>query len=225
MGKIPFWKRILSYFKEFHVESAPSELNPHLYVSLSRGRYMLSTANAIYSHGDLYTNFRETFKKIDWNKVKGKHTLLLGVGLASIPMILEKLGHELTYVGVEIDPNVIYLASKYVLPDLHSPIHIYESDAQSFVKTHPGEKFDIICMDIFDDDTIPTAFQKKSFLNDMKALLKPKGVVFVNTLLKSDKGEISNDKLHKNLQDVFPKGEFVQVGPNAIYVSKSSYLK
>lgn len=225
MGKIPFWKRILSYFKEIHIESAPSDLNPHLYVSLSRGRYMLSTANAIYSHGDLYTNFRDTFTKLDWAKLKGDHVLLLGLGLASIPVILEKVDREFTYVGVEIDPNVIYLASKYVLPDINSPIHIYESNALKFVASHPERSFDMICMDIFEDDEIPKAFQEKSFLTDMKQLLKPDSLILVNTLLKSDKGEISNEKLHNNLKEVFPNGSFVQLGPNAVFVSNSSYLK
>ncbi|MEL6944963.1 MAG: hypothetical protein AAFO82_20090, partial [Bacteroidota bacterium] len=51
---IPRWKRWWSYLSEIHIESAPNEINPHLYVSLRNGRYQLSTANAIYSYEDLY---------------------------------------------------------------------------------------------------------------------------------------------------------------------------
>lgn len=225
MGKISFWKRILSYFKEIHVESAPSEFNPHLYVSISRGRYMLSSANAIYSHGDLYTNFKNTFQKVDWTKLEGRHSLILGFGLASIPMILEKMGEEFTYVGVEIDPNVIYLASKYVMPELKSPIHVYEANALSFVDQHDAERFDMICMDIFEDDDIPEKFQKPAFLKQLQSLLKPEGILFVNTLLKKEEGDVSHEKIHKNLEKVFPKGIFHQVVANAVFVSNRAFLK
>ena len=225
MGKIPFWKRILSYFKEFHIESAPSEYNPHLYVSLSRGRYMLSTANAVYSHGDLYNNFGDTFKKIAWDKLQGRHALILGLGLASIPVILEKRKESFTYVGVEIDENVIYLASKYVLPDLESPIHIYEANALEFVEQQPEGEFNMICMDIFEDDTIPDKFQEITFLKNVKDLLQPGGLLFVNTLLKEKEDQAPHEKIHKNLEKLFPNGLFHQVGPNAVFVSDKKFIK
>ena len=88
--KPPFWKKILSYFFEFHIESAPSEINPHLYVSLNRGRYQLSTANAIYSFEDLYDNFFDAFKKVNLDQYPIKNVLVLGLGLGSIPLMLEK---------------------------------------------------------------------------------------------------------------------------------------
>ena len=88
--KQPIWKRLLSYFFEWHIESAPSEANPHLYVSLKNGRYQLCTANAVYSYEDLYTNFLRAFEQIDFDKVPGKDVLILGLGLGSIPIILEK---------------------------------------------------------------------------------------------------------------------------------------
>ena len=48
----PRWKQWLSYLFEMHIESAASEYNPHLYVSMKQGRYQLCTANAIYSYED-----------------------------------------------------------------------------------------------------------------------------------------------------------------------------
>jgi hypothetical protein len=77
----PFWKNLLSYFFEFHIESAPSEVNPHLYVSLSRGRYQLATASAIYSFEDLYDNFFNAFKQINLDENPIKNVLILGLGL------------------------------------------------------------------------------------------------------------------------------------------------
>ena len=64
--KQPLWKRLLSHLFEIHIESTSSEYNPHLYVSLRKGRYQLSTANAIYSFEDLYYNFLMLLQKLTW---------------------------------------------------------------------------------------------------------------------------------------------------------------
>ncbi|MEL6987810.1 MAG: hypothetical protein AAGK97_08260, partial [Bacteroidota bacterium] len=86
---IPKWKKYLSYFIELHIESAPGEINPHLYVSLKNGRLQLSTANAVYSHEELYLNFKQAFDKLKFEKLEGKNVLILGFGLGSIPIIIE----------------------------------------------------------------------------------------------------------------------------------------
>jgi len=162
---IPRWKYYLSYLTELHIESAPSEHNPHLYVSLRKGRYQLATANAIYSYGDLYDNFSDAFQTINLEGIE--NALLLGFGLGSIPYMLEKKFHkEYYYTGVEIDENVLYLANKYVLPELHSPISLLPTDAATYV-SYCQEQFDLICMDVFLDDTIPAIFETKTFLQQL----------------------------------------------------------
>ena len=139
----------MSYFFEFHIESAPSEINPHLYVSLSRGRYQLSTANAIYSFEDLYDNFFDAFKQIDLDKYPIKNVLVLGLGLGSIPLMLEKnFGKKYNYTAVEIDESVIYLSSKYALPQLKSNIQMICADAFAFVM-QTEQKFDLICIHFY----------------------------------------------------------------------------
>ncbi len=223
MGKISFWKKIVSYFREIHIESAPSEINPHLYVSLSKGRFMLSTARAVYSHGDLYDNFVKTFKRVDWSKIPGSDILLLGYGLGSIPAILEKMNLEFQYTGVEKDANVIYLASKYSLPYLDSPIHLYEADAEAYMDQQ-SQNYAVICMDIFLEDEIPSRFIKKEFMKQLDSALKKNGVLFANTLRPKDEENQELTPIQKRLKSQFPKGRFIEVGPNAIFVSNSNVL-
>jgi len=224
MGKISFWKKIISYFREIHIESAPSEINPHLYVSLSKGRFMLSTAKAVYSHGDLYDNFVQTFKRVDWSKIRDKEVLLLGYGLGSIPAILEKMNLTFQYTAVEKDANVIYLASKYSLPYLDSPIHLYEADAKAYMEQQ-FQKYAIICMDIFLEDEIPSNFISKEFIKQLDSALKNNGVLFANTLRSKDEENKELTPIQKRLKKQFPKGKFIEVGPNAIFVSNSNVLK
>ncbi|NBC24833.1 MAG: hypothetical protein GVX78_04370 [Bacteroidetes bacterium] len=225
MGKISFWQKIVSYFREIHIESAPSDLNPHLYVSLSKGRFMLSTAKAIYSHGDLYDNFVQTFKRVNWSGLKGRDMLILGYGLGSVPAILEKMGQSFQYTAIEKDASVIYLASKYTLSDLRSPVHLYEADCKPYLQQQT-DSFSVICMDVFVEDEIPKTLTTPDFIALLKSHLSSQGVLFVNTIKpKEEQNEPDHlTSFQKRLQKAFPKGTFIETGPNAVFVSNSDIL-
>ncbi|RMG85870.1 MAG: methyltransferase domain-containing protein, partial [Bacteroidetes bacterium] len=184
--KPPLWKKLLSYLTEIHLESAPSDINPHLYVSLSRGRYQLSTANAIYSYADLYDNYRQAFERLDLPRRRIERVLVLGFGLGSVPWLLEKtFKQNYHYTGVEIDENVIYLANKYVLPELQSPVEIFCADAFAFAFQH-AEQYDLIAMDVFLDDLVPPHFEDTAFLEALRALLRDDGFLLYNRLALTD---------------------------------------
>lgn len=219
------WKKYLSYLFEFHIESAPSEYNPHLYVSLSRGRYQLCTANAIYSFEDLYDNFGLTFEKIDLNKIPGKRVLILGFGLGSIPILLEKkFKKKYTYTAVEIDESVIYLANKYGVSALHSPIEMICADALTFVQVSQ-EKFDLICMDVFLDDIIPQEFQQNDFLEVLKNMLTPKGILLYNRLSLTEADLAACHTYYDEVfSKVFPNGTHLEVKGNWMLLNNKEII-
>ncbi|MFK7807587.1 MAG: spermidine synthase [Saprospiraceae bacterium] len=223
---IPRWKKWLSYLFEFHVESTSSEHNPHLYVSIKNGRYQLSTANAIYSYGDLYDNFSGAFEKMDLDKAAFKNVLVLGLGLGSIPIILEKVfKKQYTYTAVEIDEEVVYLASKYTLPELSSRIDIVSTDASLYL-LQCIQKFDLIAVDIFLDDVIPAHFQQSAFLEQLKPILTEKGVILYNhlayTATDRKKGKAFFEKTFKA---VFPEGTYVETNGNWMMMSSGEWLR
>ncbi len=223
--QIPFWKYYLSFLTEVHIESAPSEHNPHLYVSLRKGRYQLSTANAIYSYADLYSNFRDAFHQIQLPKLPIENVLLLGFGLGSIPYMLEKkfqLNYH--YTAVEIDENVLYLANKYVLPDLTSSISMIASDASIFV-SYCQEQFDLICMDIFLDDTIPDIFETEAYLLQLKNLLSPKGILLFNKLALTEKDIENCQSFLPLFLSCFSEGTHLEVDGNWIFLNRKEVLK
>ncbi|MEM6317184.1 MAG: fused MFS/spermidine synthase [Bacteroidota bacterium] len=221
--KIPLWKKLLSYFFEFHVESAPSDINPHLYVSISRGRYQLSTANAIYSFADLYDNFTVTFQKIKL-PTHQKDVLILGFGLGSIPYMLEKkFDRQYQYTAVEIDENVLYLANKYALPDLTSSITMMPADAFAFVH-YCHDTFDMICMDVFLDDTVPENFESEHYLRQLATLLNPNGVLLFNKLAATQKDRQQAATFFELFQSVFPKGTYLEVNGNWMLVNDQAFI-
>jgi len=222
--KISFWKKILSYFDEVLLESTQSAFNESLFVTLNKGRIQLSTPDAIYSYADKYDNFKKSFDKI---KLEANNdVLLLGFGLGSIPFMLEKkFNLNYNYVGVEIDEQVIYLASKYVLSDLKSDIQVIQADAEVFL-IQDRAKYDIIAMDIFISDHVPEQFETEEFLNMLKESLTAKGFVMYNRLNQTDQDQKKNEHFYATVfNKIFPNASYLDIKGNRMLISKNEILK
>lgn len=223
--KKPLGKKALSYIKDILLESTSSEYNSVLEIYLSEGRYQLCTAGAVYSFEDKYINFYETFKKIDWDKIKVEKVLLLGLGLASIPQMLEqKFKKEFDYTAVEIDYEIIRLAGKYILDQLHSPIQTYEMDAEIYIEI-ATEKFDLIIIDIFDNNVVPPNFETLKFLTKTSKLLNDNGLLLFNRL------NINNNSYSETLnyfesvfKNVFPSSDTFFIKDNIILFNNDDYI-
>lgn len=222
---IPFWKKSLSYFREFLIETLESEYNGTLEVILSQGRLQLCTSDAIYSFDDKYDNFGLGFKEIDWPRFAPEKGLILGLGLASIPYILEKILHiNMDYTAIEIDDAVIELASRYTLPRLESPLDIYQADGYSYVM-QCQEKYDLICLDIFVSDKIPNKFQSQSFFESLKHITTEHGIVMSNRLANTKEDKILSDQNFDVFKSVYPNARKVSVEGNYIFFSDTHYLR
>jgi len=223
--KISKWKKWLSYFKEVHLESTSSIHNPELHVSLVEGRHQLSTENAIYSFDDKYDNFAQAFERVDWKKFNGENVLILGLGLASIPFILEEIYKlKLDFTCVEIDEQVIFLAEKYILKNLNSHFEIISTDASIFID-QCIQQYDLICMDIFENDFVPPQFETTAYLNQLKTILSPGGMIMYNRLALSDRDKVLSQRFFDNeFSTVFEKGYLMDVGSNFILMNDKEGL-
>jgi spermidine synthase len=222
---IPNWKKYLSYIYEFPIESTFSDHNPLLKVTLKNGRYRLLTQHAIYSYEDNYHNFRLSFKKLDWDRFSGQKVLVLGLGLASIIQILEQVFNKrFQYTAIELDETVVYLADKYVLHRLSSPVQVIHADASIFLEVS-DEKYDLLCMDIFDDDIIPAKFQDFEFLENLKSSLNPDGVLLYNCLaFTPEDRRLSKTFFESRFLKIFPKGKLLNVKGNYVLINIAEYL-
>ena len=221
-----FWQRARSYMSEVEMETTESNYNDLLRVVLRRGRYQLQTRHAIYSYGDLYDNFRKTFEKIRITNLPVKNVLILGVGLGSIPFMLEKkFRKNYAYTGVEIDGTVLQLAQKYVLDDLKSPMMFHLTDAEIFVSMC-REKFDLICMDVFIDDKVPSGCETLVFLQQLKKILTPQtGILLFNKLAAtpSDR-QRSGIFLDTKFKKIFTNADFIEIAGNYILINRGDLL-
>lgn len=192
------FKEFLSHVYEFPIEQVESRYSTLLNISYYKGRYLLSTRNAVYSFADKYSSFLQAFKKIDLKNRNIQKVLLLGYGLGSIPQILQQhyqfKGH---FTAVEIDPVIIDLAKRYGYMPEQSKIDVYCADAYDFVKSDK-EQYDLICADIFIDDTIPESIESDAFLHNLSRLLHPKNGLLLYSRLQSDDFQRSATQAFKN---------------------------
>ncbi len=220
--KQPFWKIALSYLVELPLEQSPSAYSKTLEVSLRNGRYLLSSPQAVYSYEDLYVNFRESFKLLTNELPHVQRVLVLGLGLGSVPQLLEQsFGVQASYTLVELDAAVVRLAEKYTLPRLQSPYTIYNTDAADFVASCK-DKFDLIAIDLFIDDVVPTAFDTPLFLGRVQRLLAPNGLVLFNRLSYTPALATKSQTYYESVfQSIFSQHGCIWVKGNQLLINRA----
>lgn len=219
--KQPLWKRLLSYVKDVHIESATSIFNDELNVLFVKGQYQLVTTEAIYSYGNRYDNFFKAFKQINLEKENIQSVLLLGLGLGSIPFMLENFfKKDYSYTAVEIDDEIIYLASKYVLNYLDSDITTICTDAINYVQIDQNQ-YDFVAMDVFVSDYIPEEFETEEFLINLKERITPNGLLMFNRLYFFDNDKKKTEKyFNTTFKKVFPNGRYLNINGNWILLNR-----
>jgi len=215
---IPFWKKWYSYLTPITLEEKASAQNPELSVVLSRGRIQLLSGDAIYSWDDLYKNFLVAFDRLNIDERKIEDVLLLGLGLGSIPFMLENVFHRIYYyTAVEYDETVADLAAKYTLSRLKSSVEIVTADAEIFVQV-TEEQYDMLIIDIFEDEITPPQFCTVEFLEKCAELLRPGGLLLFNRLHGEDVSirQVTERFFERSFKSVFPEAWAIDTKGNWI---------
>lgn len=218
---LPLWKKWLSHLTPFTLERTGSRQNPELSVVLARGRVQLLSGNAIYSWDDLYHNFTIAFGELDRQMKPEADVLLLGLGLGSVPFILEKVySRHYHYTAVEWDETVAELAHRYTLSRLDSPIEVVVADAEVFVQAC-SEEFDLLIVDIFEDDLTPPQFETAEFLEACRDRLRPGGLLLFNRLYGAHKDRVATERFYERTFKVaFPDARTIDTGGNWILCAR-----
>lgn len=209
----------LSFLKQIKVESTSGEYSGPLEVVLFEGRYMLNSENATYSFEDKYTSYRTALFTIAEEIKSMKSALVLGLGLGSIPYMLQtKFGFKGTISCVELDKTIIRLAKKYYTDqDLLSALDIHDSDALMWMQLN-SQQFDLITVDLFIDKNVPRQFHSETFLQQLKNSLSANGILLFSRLSEKSRSEKT---LIDNLKKVFPSAIEIDTGGNLILCYKN----
>jgi spermidine synthase len=113
--------------------------------------------------------------------------LLIGLGGGTLPRALQQTLPELRMDVVEIDPAVVSVAAKYFDFKANERIRVIEADGRVFVKRalREGRRYDIVMLDAFDHEYIPEHLLTREFLQEVKSLLAPGGILAANTFSSS----------------------------------------
>lgn len=223
--KIPLLTKLESYFRGVVLEQASSIHNPQLNIILDKGQVQLCTKDAIYSYGNKYYNFRNSFERIDFSKYGINDVLLLGLGLGSVPLLLEKIFHQkFNYTAVEIDEVIVELAHKYLLSELKSFIEVFPYDASLFFETD-HRSYDMIIMDIFQSAEVPKEFETVEFFEQLHNRLTPNGLLLFNRLATNEEDEKKNILFEQSFKTVFPNSGFMDIRYNRMFVNDHRFFQ
>jgi spermidine synthase len=116
-----------------------------------------------------------------------KSVLIVGLGGGTLPRALSRLLPNATIETVEIDPAVTRVAEKYFNFQTSDRVKVAELDGRVFVKRalRDARHYDLIMLDAFDHEYIPEHLLTREFLQEVKALLAPGGVLAANTFSSS----------------------------------------
>ena len=177
-------KRLLSFLLPVKIHQKKSVYSKNLEVTWNNGYLVLDSENTNYSYGSLQRVLKKGLKYIGYDRIRNFQSILvLGVAGGSVIETLKKeIKFEGQITGVEIDPVVVELATKYFGLGKYNNVSIVIDDAFEFV-LKSKEKHDLIIIDIFQDTTMPNFLFEDFFINRINFLLKVNGFILFNTMI------------------------------------------
>ncbi|MBX9935524.1 MAG: fused MFS/spermidine synthase [Burkholderiaceae bacterium] len=113
-----------------------------------------------------------------------RRVLILGLGGGVMPMALRMLDADIEIDTVELDPAVVKVAQSHFAYQEDAKLHTHVQDARVFVRQQQrrrGIQYDLVLIDAFDRDYIPEHLLTREFLQQVRSLLTPAGVLAANT--------------------------------------------
>ena len=109
--------------------------------------------------------------------------LMIGMGGGTISSVLTSIYPDLTLDLVEVDQAVVKVATDYFGFKKTHQIDVHVTDGRVFARRalRRKEQYDLIILDAFTGEYIPEHLMTVEFLENIKGLLTPGGVVIANT--------------------------------------------
>jgi len=167
------WKKYLSYLLPMRVAEFRSSYSGILELSWEKGKLVLNSSRANYSHNHLHQVLKGAMKKAGIRQKRVNRVLNLGLGAgSSIHILRDEWGKDPFIRSVEIDPLIIDIADKYFDVDEDGKHEIIHADALTFLEKD-RDSYDLYLIDLFIDDQVNTAVLEAEFIQDLlkKALI------------------------------------------------------
>ena len=124
--------------------------------------------------------------------------LVIGLGGASAQNALNILLPRTQIDTVEINAVLPKIVDQYFGYKEDYRNKIFIEDGAIFAKESAADIYDIILIDAFNADYIPPQLLTDEFMQDIKKMLKPKGIVAINTFTVSKTYDLESDLFKRN---------------------------
>jgi spermidine synthase len=116
-----------------------------------------------------------------------QRVLIVGLGGGTLPHTLEKLLPQSQIDVVEIDPAIVRVAHDYFAFQGDAHVHIVVQDGRAYVRQalRGPMRYDLIMLDAYERQYIPEHMLTREFLQEVRSLLAPGGIVAANTFSSS----------------------------------------
>ena len=113
--------------------------------------------------------------------------LIIGLGGGTLPHTLEALLPGAQIDVVEIDPAIVRVAHDYFAFQGDARVHIVVQDGRAYVRQalRGTRRYDLIMLDAYERQYIPEHMLTREFLQEVRGLLAPGGIVAANTFSSS----------------------------------------
>lgn len=179
-------KRVLSFIWPI-ISKVESQHNGTLEVAWYNGKKMLNSKNANYSYGKLQKALIYGLSKLEINTEAP--ILILGLGGGSI---IRPLRNKFECTGkitaVEWDEMVADLARTEFGINSSFGVDVILADAFNYTE-HCTEKYGLIIIDLFLDDTVPEVFYGAQFWENVMSLVQRGGSILFNAGIHGDGGQ------------------------------------
>ena len=197
-------KRLLSYFVPINIHQKKSKINNNLEITWNNGQLVLDSKNTNFSYGSLQKVLRKGLQEIGFEKIIDfKNILILGVaGGSVIKTLVDEIQFKGHITGVEIDPETIKLANTYFGLKSIQNLEIIIDDAQNFIEK-TNQQFDLIIIDIFEDNVMPKFLFDEIFTNNILNCLTENGRIIFNTIVATNNQQVRNESYHALIKTKF----------------------
>lgn len=131
---------------------------------------------------------------------KPRRVLIVGLGGGTIPNFLHKHYPQMKIDVVDIDPDVIEVATRYFGFRQNATMRAYAEDGRRFIE-NCRNRYDVIFLDAYGSDSIPYHLATREFLRSVFEALTEQGIVVGNVW--SRESNPLYDSMVRTYQDVF----------------------
>ncbi|MDD4872825.1 MAG: fused MFS/spermidine synthase [Kiritimatiellae bacterium] len=125
--------------------------------------------------------------------------LCIGMGMGIVPMRL--VGEGVKVDVVEINPAVPSVAKKYFDCDIDR-FNLVIGDGRYFINQAKAQDYDVVILDAFLGDSIPSHLFSREAFSAIKRILKPEGVLIINSFGAFEEGrDFAMASMEKTLRE------------------------